>query len=72
MTTAPDPFAILGVEVDPSHRLRRTRRTEALRSLVRETRIHPRNLVAPLFVQPGHGRRDPHLIDAGRRPRLPG
>jgi porphobilinogen synthase len=45
--------------VEPAHRLRRTRRTEALRSLVRETRIHPRNLVAPLFVQPGTGRRDP-------------
>jgi porphobilinogen synthase len=45
--------------VEPAHRLRRTRRTEALRSFVRETRIHPRNLVAPLFVQPGTGRRDP-------------
>jgi porphobilinogen synthase len=47
------------VFVEPAHRLRRTRRTEALRSFVRETRIHPRNLVAPLFVQPGTGRRDP-------------
>ncbi|MDL2335522.1 MAG: porphobilinogen synthase [Chloroflexota bacterium] len=45
--------------VDPTHRLRRTRRTEALRSFVRETRIHPRNLVAPIFVQPGHERREP-------------
>jgi porphobilinogen synthase len=44
---------------DPAHRLRRTRRTEALRSLVRETRIHPRQLVAPLFVFPGHGLREP-------------
>ncbi len=43
---------------DPAHRLRRTRRTETLRAFVRETRIHPRALVAPLFVQPGHGRRD--------------
>jgi porphobilinogen synthase len=42
----------------PSSRLRRTRRTEPLRALVRETRIHPRNLVAPLFVQPGTRRRD--------------
>jgi porphobilinogen synthase len=47
------------VLVEPAHRLRRTRRTETLRSFVRETRIHPRNLVAPLFVQPGSGRRDP-------------
>ena len=38
---------------DPAHRLRRTRRTEALRAFVRETRIHPRQLVAPLFVVPG-------------------
>jgi len=44
---------------DPSHRLRRTRRTETLRAFVRETRIHPRQLVAPLFVFPGHGRREP-------------
>jgi porphobilinogen synthase len=43
----------------PAHRLRRTRRTEALRALVRETRIHPRQLVAPVFVFPGHGRREP-------------
>ena len=44
---------------DPAHRLRRTRRTEALRSFVRETRIHPRQLVAPLFVFPGRGLREP-------------
>lgn len=44
---------------DPAHRLRRMRRTEALRELVRETRIHPRQLVAPLFVLPGRGRREP-------------
>jgi len=45
--------------VDPAHRLRRMRRTSALRSLVRETRIHPRQLVAPIFVQPGRGLRSP-------------
>jgi porphobilinogen synthase len=44
---------------DPTHRLRRTRRTETLRAFVRETRLHPRQLVAPLFVFPGHGRREP-------------
>jgi porphobilinogen synthase len=43
----------------PTHRLRRTRRTEALRAFVRETRIHPRQLVAPLFVFPGRGLRAP-------------
>jgi porphobilinogen synthase len=47
------------VTPDPAHRLRRLRRTPALRSLVRETRMHPRQLVAPLFVQPGSGGRTP-------------
>ena len=45
--------------VAPAHRLRRMRRTAALRSLVRETRLHPRQLVAPIFVQPGRAVRDP-------------
>jgi porphobilinogen synthase len=40
-------------------RLRRMRRTPALRALVRETRLHPSMLVAPLFIQPGVSRRDP-------------
>ena len=37
---------------------RRLRRTPALRGLVRETRLHPAMLVAPLFVRPGHGVRE--------------
>ncbi len=37
----------------PTVRPRRLRRTAAMRSLVRETRIHPSMLVAPLFIQPG-------------------
>jgi porphobilinogen synthase len=40
-------------------RPRRLRRTSALRALVRENRLHPSMLVAPLFVQPGSGRREP-------------
>jgi porphobilinogen synthase len=40
-------------------RLRRLRRTPALRALVRETRLHPAMLVAPLFVRPGAGVREP-------------
>jgi porphobilinogen synthase len=40
-------------------RLRRLRRTAALRALVRETRLHPSMLVAPLFVRPGSGVREP-------------
>ena len=37
----------------PIHRPRRLRRTEALRTLVRETRLTTRSLVYPLFVCPG-------------------
>ena len=40
-------------------RPRRLRRTPALRALVRETRLHPSMLVAPLFVRPGSGVREP-------------
>jgi porphobilinogen synthase len=39
----------------PVTRLRRLRRTEALRSLVRETRLEPGALVYPLFLCPGEG-----------------
>src|SRR6266566_6097174 len=39
----------------PAHRLRRLRRTEPLRALVRETRLTPESLVYPLFVCPGTG-----------------
>jgi porphobilinogen synthase len=39
----------------PANRLRRLRRTEPLRSLVRETRLTPEAFVYPLFVCPGSG-----------------
>src|ERR1035438_472846 len=39
----------------PVVRMRRMRRTEALRSLVRETRLEPGQLIYPLFVCPGEG-----------------
>ena len=42
---------------DPARQPQRLRRTAGLRALVRETRLHPAMLVAPLFVQPGRGRR---------------
>ena len=42
----------------PSTRLRRLRRTGALRSLVRETRLDPADLVMPLFVAPEPLRND--------------
>jgi porphobilinogen synthase len=43
----------------PRDRPRRLRRTAALRSLVRETRIDPAMLVAPIFVRPGDEVREP-------------
>ena len=51
--------ATLGSEAELTTRLRRLRRTPALRSLVRETRLHPAMLVAPLFVRSGRGIREP-------------
>ena len=43
----------------PIHRPRRLRRTEALRRLVRETRLDPSQLILPLFVRSGTGLRTP-------------
>src|SRR5580700_304414 len=39
----------------PQVRLRRLRRTEPLRSLVRETTLEPGDLIYPLFICPGEG-----------------
>ncbi|HEY6413771.1 MAG TPA: porphobilinogen synthase [Edaphobacter sp.] len=39
----------------PATRMRRLRRTEAMRSLVRETHLHPGALIYPLFICPGEG-----------------
>jgi porphobilinogen synthase len=47
-TRLPTPFA----------RFRRLRRTEALRSLMAETRLDPRDFVLPLFVTHGRGVRE--------------
>ncbi|HQH08449.1 MAG TPA: porphobilinogen synthase [Phycicoccus sp.] len=46
----------------PKIRPRRLRRSAALRSLVAETRLHPRELVLPVFVREGLS--DPVAIDA--------
>jgi porphobilinogen synthase len=43
----------------PVTRLRRLRRTEALRSLARETHLRPSMFIQPLFVCPGEGVRKP-------------
>lgn len=53
MTIAVDP-----VRVASGPRGRRLRRTPALRRLVRETRLDPAMLVAPLFVRGGSGLRE--------------
>src|SRR5260370_22239962 len=37
----------------PVTRLRRLRRTEAMRSLVRDTHLHPGDVIYPLFICPG-------------------
>src|ERR1700758_386135 len=43
----------------PIHRPRRLRSTEAIRRLVRETRLDPANFILPLFICPGEGIRRP-------------
>jgi len=43
----------------PLHRYRRLRRSESLRTLVRETSLAPSHFIAPLFVVPGRGLRQP-------------
>src|SRR5580698_10709155 len=39
----------------PQNRLRRLRRSEPLRALVRETTLEPGDLICPLFLCPGEG-----------------
>ena len=60
----------------PRDRPRRLRRTPALRRLVAETRIHPAELILPMFVREGLGSPEPiasmpgvshHSIDSLRR-----
>ncbi len=43
----------------PITRMRRLRRNEAMRSLVRETHLRPSALIYPLFICPGEGVRKP-------------
>jgi porphobilinogen synthase len=43
----------------PQSRLRRLRRTDTLRALVRETRVEPGDLIYPLFICPGESVRNP-------------
>ena len=61
MTTSEtrDTGTILPVATPGPVRPRRLRRMPALRALVRETQLAPDDLVLPLFVLDGHGRREP-------------
>ena len=43
----------------PANRMRRMRRSEPLRALVRETALTPGDLIYPLFICPGKGVRNP-------------
>ena len=43
----------------PEIRMRRLRRSEPLRALVRETRLDPGDFIYPLFICPGEGVRNP-------------
>jgi len=43
----------------PANRMRRLRRTEPLRALVRETALSPGDMIYPLFICPGQGVRNP-------------
>src|ERR1700679_3983862 len=43
----------------PDTRMRRLRRTESLRALVRETTLEPGDLIYPLFLCPSEGVRKP-------------
>ncbi len=43
----------------PTHRYRRLRLSEPLREMVRETSLAPSDFIAPLFVVPGEGVRQP-------------
>ena len=43
----------------PTHRMRRLRTTDSIRTLVRETRLEPSQFILPLFACPGEGVRKP-------------
>jgi porphobilinogen synthase len=49
----------------PQERPRRLRQTEPLRRLVQETRLSPDQFIYPVFVKPGHDRKDPVLSMPG-------
>ena len=54
-STPSAPRVTIRVMPFPVHRPRRLRSSASIRSLVRETRLHPAQFVLPLFVCPGEG-----------------
>jgi porphobilinogen synthase len=54
-----DPAPGSNVPGFPATRLRRLRYHPAVRSLVRQTHLHPSSLILPLFARPGKGLRQP-------------
>ena len=60
MTSAPQPLTSIDVrEIPTAHRMRRLRRSEGLRRMVRETRLTPSNFIYPVFVTSGRDVREP-------------
>ena len=60
MTSAQHPATGIDVGGIPTaHRMRRLRRSEGLRYMVRETRLAPSDFIYPIFVTTGEGVRDP-------------
>ena len=47
------------LEIPAAHRMRRLRRSEPLRAMVRETRLAPTDFIYPIFVTHGRGVREP-------------
>ena len=56
MTSLRQPPALA---IPTAHRLRRLRRTDGLRRLLRETRLDPADFIYPVFVTAARGRREP-------------
>lgn len=52
-------FEVSHTFLDLPRRLRRNRKSQAVRSLLEETHLRPQHLVAPLFVVDGHNQRQP-------------
>ena len=54
------------LEIPAAHRMRRLRRSEPLRAMVRETRLAPTDFIYPIFVTHGRGVREPIVSMPGQ------